>query len=64
MLKTEKDLSGGKQRLIHELCSIAKKIQRNKAQGFSTDKLEAAFREKRFQAEARGLRIKDYAMFG
>ena len=73
--KNQKSRTGGKmakkiqitsnceQRLMSEIKSIAKKISRNISKGYQTEKLEKAFNEKKLQAEAKGLKIKDYAMF-
>lgn len=62
-MKTKENLTNGERRLICEIKSIAKKISRNKAKGFSTEKLEAAFTNKRAILESKGIKIKDYAMF-
>lgn len=62
-MKTKENLTNSERRLICEIQNIAKKISRNKAKGFSTEKLEAAFANKRAILESKGLKIKDYAMF-
>lgn len=62
-MKIKEKLTNSEQRLICEIKNIAKKISRNKAKGFSTEKLEAAFANKRAVLESKGLKIKDYAMF-
>lgn len=62
-MKTKEKLTNGEQRLIFEIQNIAKKISRNKAKGFSTEKLEAAFLAKSTVLESKGLKIKYYTMF-
>lgn len=63
MSKTIKQLTNSEQRLICEIKGIAKKISRNQSKGYSIEKLETAFVQKRTMLESKGVKVKDYAMF-
>lgn len=62
-LKNKNELSNNQRRLICEVRNIAQKISRNRSKGYSTEKLETAFAQKRAMLEDKGIKIKDYAMF-
>lgn len=63
MSKEKKQLTNNEQRLICEIKSIAKKISRNQSKGYSIEKLESAFVQKRTMLESKGVKVKDYAMY-
>lgn len=61
--QSNKDLSNNACRLMCELKKLAQKISRNRSKGYTTDKLVAAFEQKRAILESKGVKVKDYAMF-
>lgn len=61
--QSNKDLSNNAGRLMCKIKKLAQKIERNRSKGYTTEKLIATFEQKRTMLEAKGVKIKDYAMF-